>query len=703
MPQPLSTQPFFTEPLSTEALSARSVAASASLFPTDLVGNTLSAAHNIGDIHGTSFSFNEAVNSDDRVDVYRFRLGSDAAIKFSLTGLSADADLDLLDSTGLALNSSKEMGKMDEGIARRLQAGVYYVRVNSFLGADTAYSLSLNVPGTAIDPGISFDTARDLGELSRGSRVWTDSVGSTDPIDYYRFEVREPSQLSVNLTGLSSDVDIILFDRNGKSLDSSTGSGTANESIGQSLDAGVYYLRVYPWSGSSDYRLTVAATASKPAITTQILSGTLGADTFSFTGSYTRTIVSGNGNVDFGTSRFDSLDLSTLRSTDVVFNFASVTTGGTLYDLGSGSRLFDSMTLKNGSEILFEGIERIVFSDTSIDRFVTPNDPLFSRQWNLHMMGVHTAWQFGTGSLGVLIGVEDTGLGISSTGAIHNDLRLPSGTVRNYEDDYFRTFPGPGSGTQSRSHGTSVQSIIAAASNNGIGLSGINWNSSVYAIDVLDGNPGDQSLVEATQTLINEANRRGQRLIINMSLGGRFTDPSLNALVANNQDNALFIIASGNEDANGLSDPASLSIRYSNVISVGASWGRTDRNGNATTVGDRISYSGIWGSNYGLGLTLMAPSEVIAASATFDGRSEVSFNYETRFNGTSAATPNAAGVASLVWSANQSLTASQVQQILSQTAVNLGAAGYDNLTGHGMINADAAVRRAMAIARGATV
>ena len=239
-------------------------------------------------------------------------------------------------------------------------------------------------------------------------------------------------------------------------------------------------------------------------------------------------------------------------------------------------------------------------------------------------------------------------------------------------------------------------------------MSGINWNSPTYALDVIDGNPGDRSLAEATQILINEANRRGQRLIINMSLGGRFTDPSLEALVANNQEGALFVIASGNDDANRLSDPASLSIRYSNVISVGASWGRTDRNGNATTVGDRIFYPRFWGSNYGLGLTLMAPSEVIAATATLEGRSgvsfdTVSFDYATTFNGTSAAAPNAAGVASLVWSVNPTLTASQVQQILSQTAVDLGAAGYDNLTGHGMINADAAVRRAMAIARGATV
>ncbi len=684
------------DPSSSSLLSSSDVAAS------DFVGDTLSTAHNFGDANGATLQIEDSVSGTDRYDFYRFRLGTTAAIDLQLTKLVADADLQLLDSQGNVLNSSLTFGTSDEAIRRSLDAGVYYIRVSSFLSATTAYRLNLTVPGAAIDPGLSFDTARDFGQLSRGSRTWDDSVGTTDPIDYYRFELQESSQFTLNLTGLSSDLDVKLFDRNGNSLATSAGYATADESITQSLDAGVYYIRVYPWSGSSKYRLTVGTTTTKPITTTQTLRGTLGADTFTFTGNYSRTIVSGNGNVDFGQNRFDSLDLSNLRSTDVLFNFASTTTGGMLYDPGTGSRLFDSIMLQNGNEILFEGIERLVFSDRTIDRFVTPNDPLFSGQWNLHMMGVQTAWQFGTGTADVLIGVQDTGLGLSSTGSIHPDLRTPIGSVQNYEDDYFRTYPGPGSGQQTRSHGTDVQSIIAAASNNGIGMSGINWNSPVFTIDVLDGNADDESLATATQAMINEANRRGQRLVINMSLGGGGIDPLFTALVANNQNTALFVIASGNDDANRLDNPAVLATRYSNVIAVGASWGRIDAYGNGSTPGDRISYPSWWGSNYGTGLTLMAPSEVTAAGANYSSQVGAVFTYDSKFNGTSAATPNVTGVASLVWSANPLLTATQVQQILSQTAVDLGSAGYDILTGHGMINADAAVRRALAIARGAT-
>jgi subtilisin family serine protease len=102
----------------------------------------------------------------------------------------------------------------------------------------------------------------------------------------------------------------------------------------------------------------------------------------------------------------------------------------------------------------------------------------------------------------------------------------------------------------------------------------------------------------------------------------------------------------------------------------------------------------------------MGPSEVIATEAA-NSLSGVQFGFNSNapatnasipFNGTSAATPNVTGVASLVWSANPNLTAAQVRSILSQTAYDLGFSGYDPIYGHGFINADAAVRSAIALA-----
>lgn len=187
---------------------------------------------------------------------------------------------------------------------------------------------------------------------------------------------------------------------------------------------------------------------------------------------------------------------------------------------------------------------------------------------------------------------------------------------------------------------------------------------------------------------------------MNLSLAGGWS-AAFEQLIKDNQNNALFAIASGNNNTNTVSSPADLAKKYGNVIAVGASWGARDWYSNAKTPGERISYANWWGSDYGDGLTLMASSEYITTSATrANSSTPYEFGYESRFNGTSAATPNISGVASLIWSVNSTLTATQIKQIMSETAYDLGPAGYDTTYGNGFVNADAAVRRAIALARG---
>jgi subtilisin family serine protease len=425
-----------------------------------------------------------------------------------------------------------------------------------------------------------------------------------------------------------------------------------------------------------------------------IVPGTLRADRFFIQPETNLTVISGNGNVDFGTGGRDILDLSNIFSSTVTFNLTYATHGGVVFNPGNGDRIFDAITLSNNNLILFEGIDAIKFADGLLNLSVTTTDPLFNQQWNLHIMGVHNAWRFSTGSNQVLVGVADSGLGINSFGNFHPDLRNVISHGINVIDDFSDRYT---------SHGTAVQGIISAISNNGIGISGINWNAEVINIDVLGNDFADQSLVEATENMIAQANNTNQRLVINMSLGYSYTfgqnyDFELEQVVADNP-NVLFVIAAGN-DGNlgipGISSPAVLAQKYHNVIAVGASWGNKNEYGFPRTPGQRIEYAYRWGSQYGYGLTLMGPSEVVTTSATdLIWGMGASFNYEKAFNGTSAATPNVAGVASLVWSANPNLTAFNVKQILSETAYDLGNPGYDIYYGNGFINADAAVRRAL--------
>jgi subtilisin family serine protease len=439
-----------------------------------------------------------------------------------------------------------------------------------------------------------------------------------------------------------------------------------------------------------------------------LVEGTLGADTFRFNSNFDIGFFSGNGNVEYGQGERDLLDLSRISSETVDLNLVSPSNGGILVNIGDHSRLFDEITLSNGSRILFEGIERIEFSDGFLNLVQEePNDPLFDDQWNLHITGVHTGWRFTRGSDDVLIGIEDSGLGVNSLGNIHPDLGETTIFRNNFTDEFTANSPNS-------SHGTAVQGIIAANGDNAIGISGINWNSEVEIVDVIGGDNGDFSSVEATRQLISRARSQGQRLVINFSLGlsgtfGRLS-PShegLADLVAANPD-VLFVISSGNNGNSGregLISPAILARNFDNAIAVGAAQGNRQNNGDVeplAILGARRSFS-----QYGNGLTLLAPSGVVTTAAIpFFTNSRFTYHDyspqtsgEQVFNGTSAAAPHVTGIVSLLLSVNPDLTGRQVKTILSETAFDLGQRGYDRFNGHGLVNADAAIRTALAMAR----
>lgn len=572
------------------------------------------------------------------------------------------------------------------------------------------------------------DNARRL-DINTNPQSFRDRVDNLDLNDFYSFNLTSRSSFDLKLDKLKADADVALirdansngqFDQ-GEVLSTSTRSGKQAESINEILGAGTYYIRVFPdGNAETNYKLTVSATPFNDAISTivstsvdlainttsvkaevslpnpialvsptnntNIVAGTLRADTFNFQPGYAKTIINANGNVDYGSGKRDLLNLSGIASTSVTTNLADNLKGGVVYNAGNGNRLYDAITLSDGSEILFQGIETIQFKDKTVDLSVTPNDPDFNKQWNLHMTGVHNAWRFTQGNNQVAIGIADTGLGANSNG-IHPDLRSTSFVANNYFDE-----------SATYSHGTRVEGTIAAASNNGIGIAGINWNSPVQMIDVVGDNSGDYDLVKATQALIDGAG--GRKLVVNLSLSGG-SSSVFEKLVADNKDKVLFVIASGNQDQNTIASPASLAETNNNVLAIGSSWGTQDWYGKPKTPGESISYEGWWGSNDGKGLTLMAPSEFIATSASrTDSSATYEMGYYDRFNGTSASTAIVTGIASLVWGVNPNLTAGQIKAILSETAYDLGAAGYDTVYGYGEVNADAAVRRAEAVDRG---
>ena len=652
---------------------------------------------------------------------------------FSLNDLSIDADASLTKDSNANLpidqseiiNYSSCGSIKSESINHILEKGNYYR--SSFnakpldLGGDTlteAYKLENEA------------TVRD-----RLSHLFSNRIGALDLNDYYQFTLDGTSDIDLVLSDFDSNIDVQLLNADNKLISSSRNLGFADESIIETLEAGNDYINVYSYSGSeTDYTLTFSTipyttsplptsssasplpTASNKSIaispipqsvnnSTPHIQGTFGADTFIYQPGEELTIFSGNGNYSYSSEK-DTLDLSGYAFNTVKTNYVKDRgIGGVIHDPDpnddEGARVFDVIELPDGNKIYFENIEVVQFKDRKDNLSVRPNDPLFDNQWNLHMTGVHNAWRFTEGNNDVLMGIVDTGLGTDSNGNIHPDLQSRNTIFAG--DNYLDEWEG-------FSHGTPIQGTMGATANNSQGIAGINWNSPIYTIDVMGSDSGDYDLVTAVQKIINQANAQEQLAVINMSLVDGYST-ELEQVIAENQNNALFVIASGNNGDNHVASPANLAAKYDNVIAVGASWGATDYYRNPTTPGQRIDYSHInwWGSNFGNALTLMAPSEFITTYSTIDPYSGFHTHYyynDYRSSGTSISTAMVSGIASLVWSIDKNLTAGDIKSILSETAIlpetatNIDANGKDIEHGHGLVNADAAVRRAMAISRG---
>ena len=100
-----------------------------------------------------------------------------------------------------------------------------------------------------------------------------------------------------------------------------------------------------------------------------------------------------------------------------------------------------------------------------------------------------------------------------------------------------------------------------------------------------------------------------------------------------------------------------------------------DAAGTALTPGNVL-----FGTNGG---TLRAKPDITAA----DGVSTTLSGGLNPFYGTSAAAPHAGAIAGLLKSANPALTPAQIRTILTTTAVDVESAGYDNITGFGIVQA----------------
>ncbi|WP_442852958.1 peptidase S8 [Bacillus sp. UNC41MFS5] len=214
-----------------------------------------------------------------------------------------------------------------------------------------------------------------------------------------------------------------------------------------------------------------------------------------------------------------------------------------------------------------------------------------------------------------------------------------------------------------KSHGSHVAGIIAARANNKNSIAGINQNTNILPVKVLDSK--GSGTWENLALGIRYAVDKGVK-VINLSLGG---DESSNvvedALKYAAKKGVTVVAAAGNDGDSTLSYPG----RSEYVISVGST--------------DNIDQLSDF-SNYGEGLDVVAPGDRVAS---FIANGEVEY-----MSGTSMATPHVAAVAGLLYSLKPNITPAQVSQALQETSEDLGDMGYDDYYGWGRLDASAAIK-----------
>lgn len=239
---------------------------SASTISVDGAGNTTPSAFDIGLLDTRDRVFNDWVSSTlDANDYYHFRLASTASVQLGLSGLSADADVRIIDSRGGIMASGLHAGTTSESLTSTLATGEYWVRVSpGVAGVETSYRLALHADTVARDnAGNTRAQALNIGTLDERPRDFSDWVsGRLDTNDWYQFTLTGVSQVNLKLSSTEVNADLQLVNALGTVLASSASHGMgADEVIQRSLAQGTYYVRVTPAdaAGSGNYQLAMSA------------------------------------------------------------------------------------------------------------------------------------------------------------------------------------------------------------------------------------------------------------------------------------------------------------------------------------------------------------------------------------------------------------------------------------------------------------
>ncbi|MBA2605659.1 MAG: S8 family serine peptidase [Acidobacteria bacterium] len=363
----------------------------------------------------------------------------------------------------------------------------------------------------------------------------------------------------------------------------------------------------------------------------------------------------------------------------------------------------------------FSSREDVLYAEPNYVRrkYALPNDPRFGEQWGLKNTGqigfndatgqqqagtpgadidAEAAWNITTGSRSVVVGVIDEGIDINHPDLRENIWRNPGEIAGNNVDDDGNGFiddingwdfyhndasvyDGAAGDNTTDSHGTHVAGTIGANGNNGIGVTGVNWQVSIMSLKILPktctplpscDSPAPSS-VRRTVAAFNYARMMRQRgvnlRVLNNSYGGGGkSQAEIDAIRALNDAGILFVAAAGNDALDSGSPlfskfPANYDVP--NVIAV-ASTNRFDDIANTSTFGART-------------VSMGAPGRSILSTTPN--------NTYSIFSGTSMASPHVTGAAALVLAANPNISVHNLRGVLAYSGDVLPALQGKTTTG----------------------
>ena len=272
------------------------------------------------------------------------------------------------------------------------------------------------------------------------------------------------------------------------------------------------------------------------------------------------------------------------------------------------------LVAQSGAWLYGPGAEPHTEDDPLRDLTATPDDPDYdgSEAAYLGQLGVPSAWDVTTGSDDVVVAVLDSGVDGG-----HPDLagRLVAGT--NIVD------PDGDTGDK-LGHGTQMAGIVAAATNNRLGMAGVAWAGKIMPVKVAG--PSGAATDRDIAAGIRWATDHGAK-VLSLSLGAPGADVVLQQSVDYATAHDVVIVAAA---GNGGWDTPEYPAACRGVVAVGA----TDADGR------RAAFS-----NYGPWVDVNGPGlGIITTSIRPTGYLKVS--------GTSATTALLAGVAALVRAAH---------------------------------------------------